>query len=303
VAEPRILVVQNGDDDPIGRVGEWLGAAGMAFDVVPGPEVPASPAGYHGLIVLGGAMAATDDARFPWLADVRALLRHAVSDEVPTLGICLGAQLLAVAHGGRVAVNPEGPELGAQLIAKRAAASSDPLFGPLPITPDVIHWHYDAILDLPPGAVQLASSPVSANQAFRLGRLAWGVQFHLETTPEMVRVWAEADAPNLPEYDLDAIVRRAEAIHPDVAEVWQPFVAAFADIVRHPAQVPPLRTVRTSTAEPVTDPAAIRAALAAEVQATRTSLPDPTLRRPSEARPSEGRPSEGRPSEGRPSDG
>ena len=132
-------------------------------------------------------MGANDDDVAPWLPHERALLREAVSREIPTLGICLGGQLLAAANGGRVRASPEQAEIGAQLVAKRTAAATDPLFGPLPITPDVLQWHYDAITVLPAGAVHLASSPVCENQAFRLGRLAWGVQFHIETTPELVR--------------------------------------------------------------------------------------------------------------------
>ena len=107
--------------------------------------------------------------------------------------MCLGAQLLAVATGGTGRTRRRGPERGAGLIAKRAATATDPLFGPMPITPDVIQWHYDVITALPPSAVLLASSPLYENQAFRLGRLAWGVQGHIETTPETVREWAASD--------------------------------------------------------------------------------------------------------------
>jgi GMP synthase-like glutamine amidotransferase len=225
-------------------------------------------------------MGAADDERAPFLPAVRSLLREAVRAQVPTLGICLGAQLLAAANGGRVAPNPEGPEFGAQLIAKRTAAATDPLFGPLPITPDVIQWHYDAVLSLPPGAVQLAGSPLCENQAFRLGRLAWGIQFHIETTPAQVRSWAATDADALVEYDVERLLARADAADADVAEVWQPFAAAFAAVVLDPDAVRLARAVPTSTAAPITDPAAIRAALAAELTAARQPavLPLPGLR-------------------------
>lgn len=267
-----LLVLQLAASDPPARLGEWLVAAGLALDVRDAGEpgsVPADLDGHGGLLVLGGPMGAGDDARHPWLGDVRALLRHAVAVEVPALGVCLGAQLLATANGGRVAANPEGPEYGAALVAKRAAAATDPLFGKLPITPDVVQWHVDAVTALPPGAVQLASSPLCENQAFRLGRLAWGIQFHIETTPEMVRAWAAQHVGELADYDVDRIIARADAVHDDLAEVWQPFAAAFADVVREPARVPAARAVRVSNPEPVTDPAAIRAALAAELTAAR----------------------------------
>jgi len=279
VPDPRVLAVRNDPDDPLGPVADWLRDAGVEPDEVPDPEVPDSLDGYAGLIVLGGYMGANDEAEHPWLARVKALLREAVTREVPTLGICLGGQLLAAANGGRVERSPDGPEYGAQLVAKRTVAAQDPLFRPLPIAPDVIQWHVDAITRLPPGAIELASSPVCANQAFRLGRLAWGLQFHIETTPELIRRWAVDDARALEGYDLEAILRRSDAAHADVAETWQPFIAEFAAIVRDPDAVPPLRTVPTSTAAPLTDPAAIRAALAAEAQAARAPLlPMPTVR-------------------------
>jgi GMP synthase-like glutamine amidotransferase len=273
VTSPRVLVVEVHASDPIGRLADWFAEADVQLDVVSG----ARPlAGYAGLVVLGGPQNAND----PDLEPIRGMLREAVAAELPTLGICLGGQLLAAANGGRVEPNPEGPELGAQLVAKRTAASSDPLFGPLPITPDVLQWHFDAITRLPPGAVQLASSPMCEQQAFRLGRLAWGIQFHIETTPEIVRAWAEEDAPNLPDHDLDLIVSRSAAVDGDLVEVWRPFVHAFADVVRNPDEVAPPRGVPTSTAAPITDPAAIRAALAAEAHGARAVLPMPTARAP-----------------------
>jgi GMP synthase (glutamine-hydrolysing) len=275
-----VLVVVNDASDQPGRVAEWLAEGELELHAVAGPELPTDLAGFAGLVVLGGSMGAWDDGPAPWLPHERDLLRAAVTDEVPTLGICLGAQLLAAAHGGRVEPSPDGPEIGAQLIAKRTAAATDPLFGPLPITPDVFQWHFDAITQLPPGAVQLASSPVAEHQAFRLGRLAWGVQFHIETTPEVLRQWAAEDADQLAGYDLDTMLRRVDAVDADVVEVWRGFTLAFARVVRDPDAVAPARTVPGSTAAPVTDPAAIRAALAAEAEAARAPLPMPTLRPP-----------------------
>jgi GMP synthase-like glutamine amidotransferase len=261
-------------------LGDWLSEAGLGLEVRPADDLPADLDGLSGLLVLGGAMAAHDDVGHPSLAGVRALLRAAVAAELPTLGICLGAQLLALANGGAVAVNPEGPEFGAQLIAKRAAAATDPLFRELPITPDVIQWHYDAVTVLPPGAVHLAGSPTCQYQAFRVGRLAWGIQFHIETTPGLVRDWARHDGDALRAYDVERLLARSDAVHDDIAEVWTPFAHAFAGVVREPDAVRSPRVIATSTAEPVTDPAAIRAALAAELTASRghTSLPMPGVR-------------------------
>jgi GMP synthase (glutamine-hydrolysing) len=271
-----VLVLENDITDPVGRLGDWLRGAGAELDVRSGPdgdEIPEDLAGYSALVVMGGAPNAYEDDRAPWLPRVRAALAQAVQQELPTLAVCLGGQLLAVATGGRVA-RAQTPEYGAQLVAKRQVGATDPLFRGLPITPDVLQWHVDEISQLPPGSVLLASSPVCEVQAFRVGRLAWGVQFHIETTPEIVRRWAEDDADALADYDLPAILERATAVHSDLAEVWQPFAAAFVGIARDPGSAAgprslPMAGGSANTAAPITDPAEIRAALAAEMQAVR----------------------------------
>lgn len=276
----RILVLQNADDDPIGRLGDWLVAAGAELDVrrlESGDPVPERLDGYAALVALGGGMNAYDDQRWPYLPAVRERLSDALAAELPVLAVCLGAQLLAVAAGGRVSLGT-APEYGAQLVAKRQAAATDPLFKELPITPDVIQWHVDEVVALPASAVHLAASPSCEQQAFRIGRLAWGLQFHIETTPEVVTEWARHDAAELADFDLDAVLARAIAVHDDLAEVWQPLAQRFVEIAADPGTVPgnrslPLAGGHTSTAAPITDPAAIRAALAAEMQAARGGHP------------------------------
>jgi len=216
-----------------------LGDAGLLLDVrrpYDGSALPAELDGHAAVVVLGGSMGAYDDEAAPWLPVTRQLLAAAVGAGVPTLAVCLGAQLLAVATGGRVERGGDGPEVGPGLVAKRDAAGADRLFGPVPFTPDVLHWHWDAVTVLPPGAVLLASSTRYAHQAFRVGDAAWGVQFHPETTPEMVRRWAAEDAAALSAegVDVTALLDRTDldALHTDIAEVWQPFAARFVDVVR-----------------------------------------------------------------------
>lgn len=226
----RLLIIQPDASDPLGPLGDWLTDAGAELDVrlPPKDELPTALDGYQGVVCLGGGMGAGDDAKHPWLADVRRLLAIAASKPLPTLGICLGAQLLTVATGGRVEVGADGPEVGPHLVAKKDAAWTDPLFADLPLMQDVLQFHNDAITRLPPGAELLASAPRYANQAFRLGRCVYGVQFHIETTPAVVASWAE-DSPREAEFarpgslEHDALT----TVHADIEETWRPFARRF----------------------------------------------------------------------------
>jgi GMP synthase (glutamine-hydrolysing) len=234
----RLLVAVVHESDPPARLADWLRAAGMELDerhLGTGDELPGTLDGFDGLVVLGGPQSALDSPeRSPELVGVRDLLRQALPADFPTLAICLGAQLLAEVGGGLVRPAIDGPEIGALLVAKRDAAEDDPLFGPLPLSPDVVQFHHDEIAELPTGATLLASSPMYANQAFRVGRHVYAVQFHVETTPEIVQEWAERDTVGVAAspYDRETLCRLLDAVHPDLEEVWAPFAGRFADLVR-----------------------------------------------------------------------
>ena len=130
------------------------------------------------LVVMGGPMGALDDAEHPFLAQERRLLADAVDHDVPVLGICLGAQLLAAALDARVYPGPEA-EIGAGTVNLTPAANDDPVLGVIDTkTLAVFHWHGDTF-DLPADAMRLASSERYENQAFRVGT-AYGFQFHVE---------------------------------------------------------------------------------------------------------------------------
>lgn len=231
----RILVLEHDPTDPLLRLRDWLVEAGAvltvlrpyAADAIPTlsktPADPTETARFDALISLGGAMGAHDDEVAPWLAATRSLLAAAVARGTPTLGICLGAQLLAAATGGRVERGADGPEIGAYLTAKRDAAHDDPLFDELPMTPDVMHYHRDVISVLPPRAVLLLSAIGYPHQAFRVGAAAWGLQFHIEPTAEHVRGWArDAGVP---------VTARLGPMLDDAEEtmgfVWQEFAHRF----------------------------------------------------------------------------
>ncbi len=229
------LVVTHSAGEGPGTLAEWLPAAGLALEVVSpwaGDELPSDPTAYDALVVLGGPQQAYDDRSAPWLRATKDLLRAAVAARVPTLGICLGAQLLAEATGGRVAKGEDGAEAGARLVAKRDAAWADELFVDVPLTPTVVQWHEDVIVDLPPGAVLLARSTKYEHQAFRLGDRAWGLQFHIETPPDMVRRWGAEYGAAVVEAGLDpvALAERAVDELPEVEACWRPLVERFAGL-------------------------------------------------------------------------
>jgi GMP synthase-like glutamine amidotransferase len=224
------LIIQPDASDPIGPLGDWLREGGAELDIrlPPTDRLPENLDGYQGLVVLGGGMSAQADAAYPWLVHVRKLLANATGNAFPTLAVCLGAQLLAVATGGRVQPGSKGPEIGPGLVSKKDVAWTDPLFAELPLMQDVVQFHTDVIELLPPGAELLASAPRYTNQAFRMNRRVYGIQFHIETTPEVVQEWAKAEA-HLAEhsrpgvFELDALTQ----LHADIADTWRPFALRF----------------------------------------------------------------------------
>jgi GMP synthase-like glutamine amidotransferase len=222
-----VLVVQLSDTHPPARLADWLTEAGAELQVT-GP-VDSDLADVRAVVCLGGPGGGYD----PAFTEVRALLARAVGSRLPVLAVGLGAHLLAVAHGGQIRLGENGPEAGTLLVAKRDAAGRDPLFAELPITPDVVQFHRDEVHRLPPSAQLLAASTRYDHQAFRVGESGYGLQFHIESTPDLVLEWARQD-PELAgharpgQLDPDQLA----AVHQDIAEVWQPFVARFVQLVR-----------------------------------------------------------------------
>ena len=233
----RALVVTHTVSESPGTLAQWFPAAGLDLDVLEpwnGDVLPERVTEHEALVVMGGPQQAYDDGSAPWLRQTKELLRAAVADGVPVLGICLGGQLLAEAMGGRVERGVDGPELGARLVSKRDIAVDDAVFSDIPLSPVVVQWHWDAIVELPPGAVLLAASPRYPHQAFRIGPSAYGLQFHIETPPDMVRGWAAADAAAVRAAGVDPelLADRAVEVLPEIEEVWRPFIERFAALVR-----------------------------------------------------------------------
>lgn len=177
------------------------------------------------LIVLGGPIGVYDEVAYPFIKDELKLLTARLAQDLPTLGICLGCQLMARALGAAVYPGGAGKEIGWGRLQLTSAGYDSPLRHL--IDQEILHWHGDTF-DLPTGAVLLASSPQYPHQAFSWGKNALGVQFHPEVTPKGMERWFIGHAceigatPRLtvPQLRDDTLLYAAD-LQPIAAQVWQ----------------------------------------------------------------------------------
>jgi GMP synthase (glutamine-hydrolysing) len=186
----RLLVFQHVASEPLGVLDPLLRASGMRIRYVnfarhPNTQVNVSK--YSGLVVLGGPMNVDQSSRYPHLLHEIDIIKAALAREIPVLGICLGAQLLAAALGASVHPNPVR-EIGWYPLTLSAAAASDPLFAHLGSEAEVFQWHAYTFTE-PSDSVHLASTTNCANQAFRFKDFAYGLQFHLEVDASLIERW------------------------------------------------------------------------------------------------------------------
>jgi GMP synthase-like glutamine amidotransferase len=185
----KIHVFQHVPFEDIGNMRDWLASrrADLAYTrFFAGDPLPALD-DIDGLIVLGGPMSVNDEADLSWLKTEKQFLREAIARQLPVLGVCLGAQLIASALGARVFPHVV-KEIGWFPI--QGVAGPSPALFHFPAETTVFHWHGDTF-DLPPHATHLARSAACENQAFQIGRTVLALQFHLEVTPEDARQMAD----------------------------------------------------------------------------------------------------------------
>jgi GMP synthase (glutamine-hydrolysing) len=188
----RVLAFRHVPFEGLGLIEPALESRGISFDYcdlyLPGAIMP-NPAGYDGLIFMGGPMSVNDE--LPFILEEMRLIERAAAAGTPVLGVCLGSQMIARALGGRVYRNAE-KEIGWFDIQLTEAGRRDPVLSGLLPVENVFHWHSDTF-ELPAGAEWLAYSERTPRQAYRIERAVYGLQFHLEVTPAMIVNWSEED--------------------------------------------------------------------------------------------------------------
>jgi len=186
----RVLALQHAWECPLGLLGEILEEQHIPYDAVQvAEEALPDPLQYGAIIALGGSQHVYDTDSYPYLLKEKELIRTAIEQELPYLGICLGGQLLADVLGGSVK-RDSSAEIGFYDIPFTVTGQQDPLFRGLPDYQKVFHWHEDSF-DLPSGSTLLATNATTKNQAFRYSRCAYGLQYHIELNSQLFDLWLE----------------------------------------------------------------------------------------------------------------
>ncbi len=176
-----------------GTIADFLEDNRISYTVVDlssGDKVPKLQKNFQSVICLGGPMNVYEEEKYRFLREEDIFLKKVVEEEMPFLGICLGAQLIAKATGARVTKNPE-KEIGWYRVILNDNGLKDGLFEGFPEVFKVFQWHGDTF-SIPQGGKRLAFSELCQNQALKYGRNIYGIQFHVEVTKDMIAQWADA---------------------------------------------------------------------------------------------------------------
>lgn len=152
-----------------------------------GDALPKTIKGIDAVVCLGGPMNVYEENKHPFLKEEDKFIKQVLKHEIPYLGICLGSQLLSKAAGSTVGRSPE-KEVGFFYVELNANGKKDPLFKNIDKKFDVYHWHED-MFEIPQNGELLASSPACPHQALRVGKNAYGLQFHVEITDKTIKEW------------------------------------------------------------------------------------------------------------------
>lgn len=187
-----ILILKHIEIEGPETIGQFFTEEGFAIKVLDlhkGDRLPEIFDHLDAVISLGGPMNVYEEDKYPFLKEENVFLQGILKRGIPFMGICLGGQLLAKASGSKVGRSPE-KEIGFAPVQLTPAGKKDPLFEGVTGSLDVFQWHED-MFEVPSAGTLLASSSVCPNQAFRVGKCAYGVQFHIEITDKSIREWSD----------------------------------------------------------------------------------------------------------------
>ncbi len=232
--EKELLVIKHVEQEGPGYIADLFADDGWAVETLhlsgAGAALPDDLDDIGGIVIMGGPMNVYQEDAYPFLKKEESFIRRALIDEVPVLGICLGAQLIAKTCGARITRSPQ-KEIGWCTVTKTREGMNDNLFRGNPQRMTVFQWHEDTF-DLPGDGVLLAKGRVCTNQAFRVGHNAYGLQFHIEATPEMVEAWMRDERG----IDVARIIRDGKKIVERFADQGKRVITNFKRIVESSLQ-------------------------------------------------------------------
>ena len=235
---PKVVILKTGSTYPglkeqFGDFEEWF-VRGLSprfhitvLNTVAG-ELPGDPTDWDGVVVTGSPAMVSD--REPWSEDAAEWLARVVDKAVPLLGVCYGHQLLAHALGGEVGYHPGGRESGTHRVELLNSAADDPLFRGMPDSFNAQLTHKQTVLRLPQGAILLGRNEFEPHQAFRVGKCAWGVQFHPEFSDAIMSAYLGVQAPDLERegFDSQAMINSVTGA-PEASGLLERFCALVID--------------------------------------------------------------------------
>lgn len=224
----KIIVIMHVESEGPGSLGSFLESAGaeaLTIRLYAGDHLPTDLSGFDAVVSMGGPMNVYEEDKHPFLKEETVFLKHTVEADMPTLGVCLGAQMIAKAVGARVTKSPN-KEVGWGQVTLTRNGSEDLLFKGLPATFEVLQWHGD-MFHIPADGALLAASNDCPHQAFRY-RNALGLQFHLEVTEEILLDWF-GDSKEIKLYD---VMNRYHEIREGLEQNAQTVYSNFLDLVR-----------------------------------------------------------------------